>query len=193
MKRIVLSLLTVVSITLTCIFTLNNSYALENFSIYDHTYGEVLENFYPEYYNSLDKKTKDLYNSLDAQTVLGYEQNSQELVIEDTIKQAKYPTVILVLTTPNIKRTNSRQIKFGGSYSSTYPCDMQCFAFLIQKSNGHIVASTFKNATNTVQKSISSTHDVNESKYETYYCRALGTYDTVLGIKSTSSNTLAIH
>lgn len=191
LNKKILSVVTVVCMLFTCMLSMKDAFAEESISIYNHSYGEVLKKISPEYYETLNDNVKEYYNGIAAEDVLGYEQNQDESILTDSIKQTKSPVLILVLTRANLERTSSSQMKFGGNYNSTYPCNMQCFAYLIRKSDGVIISSTFKTASHTVSESVSKTYKVNESKYEKYYCRAVGTYDTDNGVKTTSQNSLA--
>lgn len=52
-------------------FNLNHVSALEGASIYDYSYGEILEMIDKELYDSLSKDEKNYFESLPAEEVLG--------------------------------------------------------------------------------------------------------------------------
>lgn len=197
MKKIILSIVSF-SFIFGLFFNFNHVSALEGASIYDYSYGEILEMTDKELYDTLSKDEKNYFESLPAEEVLGEasEETDSDEVIYDTLQtnsQTKEANIILVLTQAKLSRKNSKTLTYGGIYSSTYPVKLKGYAYLIRKSDGRIMKSASCSADSTIGKTISKDASISESDVK-YYCRATGIYTTAtMGSKTTSQSTLSYH
>lgn len=195
MKKIILSFISF-SFIVGLFFTSNNVNALEDITIYNSSFGKILELTDKEMYDSLPEDEKNYFNSLPAEKILGEDDSNKEITIYNTMKKnsvAREPNVIAVLTQAFLVRKDSKTLTFGGTYSATYPIGINEYAYLIRKSDGRLMKTTTcksKSSTGETKKTNASINKTNES----YYCRATGIYVTkTMGTKSTSQCTIAYH
>lgn len=202
MKKAILSIISF-SFLFGLLFNLNHVKALEEVSIegvsiYDYSYGEILEMTDKDLYDTLSEDEKNYFEKLPAKDVLGEntQESSQDEVIYDTIQTNSYTresNLILVYTQAKLSRKNSKTLTYGGIYTSTYPIKLKGYAYLIRKSDGRIMKSASCSADATVGKTLSKDASITEGD-EKYYCRAVGIFTTkTMGSKTTSQSTISYH
>ena len=86
MKKIILSFISF-SFIVGLFFTSNNVNALEDITIYNSSFGKILELTDKEMYDSLPEDEKNYFNSLPAEKILGEDDSNKEITIYNTMKK----------------------------------------------------------------------------------------------------------